>query len=409
MQMSTPPPVDKVLKPLQDFLRLEAAGGLFLMAATVLALVVANSYLAVYYAALLDLPLEIRIGTFGIAKPLLLWINDGLMAVFFFLVGMELKREVLEGHLSSLRRASLPAFAAVGGMLAPAVFFAAFNWGDPVAMEGWAIPTATDIAFALGVLSLLGKRVPAALKAFLLSVAIFDDLGAIVVIALFYTAELSLLSLVIAAVLILGLACLNRLGVTRSTAYFLIGVPLWVVVLKSGVHATLAGVVLAMFIPLRLPERSHSSHAPESLLRHLEHTLHPWVAFGVLPIFAFANAGVSIVDLSVTDVLHPVPLGILTGLFLGKQIGVLAMCWLAVRSGIASLPEGIGWWHLYGTTLLCGIGFTMSLFIASLAFEQGGTAYLGLEQLGILIGSFVSGLFGYVVLHVTLGNRAKAT
>ena len=409
MQMSTPPPVDKVLKPLQDFLRLEAAGGLFLMAATVLALVVANSYLAVYYAALLDLPLEIRIGTFGIAKPLLLWINDGLMAVFFFLVGMELKREVLEGHLSSLRRASLPAFAAVGGMLAPAVFFAAFNWGDPVAMEGWAIPTATDIAFALGVLSLLGKRVPAALKAFLLSVAIFDDLGAIVVIALFYTAELSLLSLVIAAVLILGLACLNRLGVTRPTAYFLIGVPLWVVVLKSGVHATLAGVVLAMFIPLRLPERSHSSHAPESLLRHLEHTLHPWVAFGVLPIFAFANAGVSIVDLSVTDVLHPVPLGILTGLFLGKQIGVLAMCWLAVRSGIASLPEGIGWWHLYGTTLLCGIGFTMSLFIASLAFEQGGTAYLGLEQLGILIGSFVSGLFGYVVLHVTLGNRAKAT
>jgi len=403
------PPVDKVLKPLQYFLRLEAAGGLFLMAAAVLALVVANSHLAVYYAALLDLPLEIRIGTFGIAKPLLLWINDGLMAVFFFLVGMELKREVLEGHLSSLRRASLPAFAAVGGMLAPAAFFTAFNWGDPVAMKGWAIPTATDIAFALGVLSLLGKRVPAALKAFLLSVAIFDDLGAIVVIALFYTAELSLLSLVIAAVLILGLACLNRLGVTRPAAYFLIGVPLWVAVLKSGVHATLAGVVLAMFIPLRLPERSHSSHAPESLLRHLEHTLHPWVAFGVLPIFAFANAGVSIVGLSITDTLHPVPLGIMTGLFFGKQIGVLAMCWVAVRLGIASPPVGVGWWQLYGTTLLCGIGFTMSLFIASLAFEQGATAYMGLERLGILIGSFVSGLFGYVVLRVTLGNRAKAT
>jgi len=403
------PPVDKVLKPLQDFLRLEAAGGLFLMAAAVLALVVANSHLAVYYAALLDLPLEIRIGTFGIAKPLLLWINDGLMAVFFFLVGMELKREVLEGHLSSLRRASLPAFAAVGGMLAPAAFFTAFNWGDPVAMKGWAIPTATDIAFALGVLSLLGKRVPAALKAFLLSVAIFDDLGAIVVIALFYTAELSLLSLVIAAVLILGLACLNRLGVTRPAAYFLIGVPLWVAVLKSGVHATLAGVVLAMFIPLRLPERSHSSHAPESLLRHLEHTLHPWVAFGVLPIFAFANAGVSVVGLSITDTLHPVPLGIMTGLFFGKQIGVLAMCWVAVRLGIASPPVGVGWWQLYGTTLLCGIGFTMSLFIASLAFEQGATAYMGLERLGILIGSFVSGLFGYVVLRVTLGNRAKAT
>ncbi len=409
MHTRTPPPANKVLMALQDFLRLEAAGGLLLMVAAVLALVVANSPLSDYYAALLDLPLEIRIGTFGIAKPLLLWINDGLMAVFFFLVGMELKREVVEGHLSSLRQASLPAFAAIGGMLAPAAFFAAFNWGDPVAMRGWAIPTATDIAFALGVLSLLGKRVPAALKAFLLSVAIFDDLGAIVVIALFYTAELSLLSLVIAAVLILGLACLNRLGVTRPAAYILIGVPLWVAVLKSGVHATLAGVVLAMFIPLRQPERSHSSHAPESMLHHLEHTLHPWVAFGVLPIFAFANAGVSIVELSITDTLHPVPFGIMTGLFFGKQIGVLAMCWLAVRLRVASPPEGVGWWHLYGTTLLCGIGFTMSLFIASLAFEQGATAYMGLERLGILIGSFVSGVFGYVVLRVTLGNQARAT
>ncbi|MGB6410677.1 MAG: Na+/H+ antiporter NhaA [Candidatus Deferrimicrobiaceae bacterium] len=398
-----------MLKPLHDFLRLEAAGGLVLMVAAVLAMVVANSPLADYYAALLDIPLEIRIGTFGIAKPLLLWINDGLMAVFFFLVGMELKREVVEGHLSSLRRASLPAFAAVGGMLGPAVFYSAFNWGDPVAMKGWAIPTATDIAFSLGVLSLLGKRVPTALKAFLLSVAIFDDLGAIVVIALFYTAELSFLSLVIAAVLILGLACLNRLGVTRPAAYFLIGVPLWLAVLKSGVHATLAGVVLAMFIPLRVPEKSLSSHAPESLLRHLEHTLHPWVAFCILPVFAFANAGVSLVDLSITDMFHAVPLGIVTGLFLGNQIGVLAMCWFAVRLGIASPPEGVGWWELYGTALLCGIGFTMSLFIASLAFEQGGTAYLGLERFGILIGSFVSGLFGYVVLRVVLGNRAKAT
>ncbi|MGB3095751.1 MAG: Na+/H+ antiporter NhaA, partial [Candidatus Deferrimicrobiaceae bacterium] len=281
--------------------------------------------------------------------------------------------------------------------------------GDPVAMRGWAIPTATDIAFSLGVLSLLGKRVPTSLKAFLLSVAIFDDLGAIVVIALFYTAELSLLSLVISAVLILGLACLNRLGVTRPAAYFLIGVPLWVAVLKSGVHATLAGVVLAMFIPLRVPEKSLSSHAPESLLRHLEHTLHPWVAFCILPVFAFANAGVSLVDLSITDTLHAVPLGIVTGLFLGNQIGVLAMCWFAVRLGIASPPEGVNWWQLYGTALLCGIGFTMSLFIASLAFEQGATAYLGLERLGILIGTLVSGLSGYVVLRVTLGSRAEAT
>lgn len=226
-------------------------------------------------------------------------------------------------------------------------------------------------------------------------------------IAVFYTAQLSLLSLVVAAVLILGLACLNRVGVMRPAAYFLIGVPLWVAVLKSGVHATLAGVVLAMFIPLDGPERSLSSHALKSPLRHLEHTLHPWVAFGVLPIFAFANAGVSIVELSITDTLHSVPLGIVTGLFLGKQSGVLAMCWFAVRWGMASLPEGVNWWQLYGTTLLCGIGFTMSLFIASLAFEQSGTEYLGLERLGIMIGSFVSGLFGYFVLRVTLDKRAE--
>jgi NhaA family Na+:H+ antiporter len=396
--------LDKVLRPLQDFLRLESSGGLALMGTAVLALIIANSPLSPYYAKLLDLPLEIRIGTFGIAKPLLLWINDGLMAVFFFLVGMELKREVLEGHLSSLRQASLPAFAAMGGMLAPAAFYAVLNWDDSAAMRGWAIPTATDIAFALGVLTLLGKRVPAALKAFLLSVAIFDDLGAVVVIALFYTAELSLLSLVVAACLILGLACLNRWNVTRPAAYFLLGIPLWVAVLKSGVHATLAGVALAMFIPLRVPEKSLVSQTPEPLLRHLEHTLHPWVAFGVLPVFAFANAGVSIVELSITDILHPVPLGIVTGLFLGKQIGVLALCWLAVRLRIASPPEGVGWWHLYGTSLLCGIGFTMSLFIASLAFEQGATAYLGLERLGILIGTLVSGVSGYVVLRLTLGS-----
>ena len=251
MHTSTIPPFDRVLKPLQEFLRLESVGGLVLMAAAILALVIANSPVAAWYAALLGLPLEIRLGALEIAKPLSLWINDGLMAVFFFLVGLELKREVIEGHLSSWRQASLPAFAAVGGMLAPASFYAALNWGDAAAMKGWAIPTATDIAFALGVLSLLGKRVPTALKAFLLSVAIFDDLGAIIVIALFYTAELSLASLAVAAGLIVVLVLFNRLGVTRTAAYILVGVPLWVAVLQSGVHATLAGVVLAMFIPLR--------------------------------------------------------------------------------------------------------------------------------------------------------------
>ncbi len=408
MQTKAQPSPGKLLQLFQDFLRLETAGGLALMAAAVLALIVANSPLAIYYAALLDVPLTITVGTVGIAKPILLWINDGLMAVFFFLIGMELKREVLDGHLSSLRQASLPAFAAAGGMLVPAAFYAAFNWTDPVAMKGWAIPAATDIAFALGVLSLLGKRVPAALKAFLLSVAIFDDLGAIIVIALFYTADLSAVSLAVSAGLIVALGVLNRAGVVKPAAYILIGILLWVAVLKSGVHATLAGVVLAMFIPLRMPDQSRSL-AAESPLRDLEHTLHPWVAFGILPIFAFANAGVSIVDLSISDMFRPVPLGIVTGLFLGKQIGVLVFCWIGIRARIASLPEGVGWWQLHGAALLCGIGFTMSLFIASLAFEHSNMPYLGLERLGILIGSLVSGLVGYSLLRVTLANGTAAT
>jgi NhaA family Na+:H+ antiporter len=407
MQTRTLPSAAGLLQPLQEFLRLEAAGGLILMAAAVLALVVANSPLATFYAALLDLPLAVSVGSFAIAKPLLLWVNDGLMAVFFFLVGLELKREIAEGHLSSLRQASLPAFAAVGGMLVPAGFYYAFNNADPVAMQGWAIPTATDIAFALGVLSLLGSRIPAALKAFLLSVAIFDDLGAIVVIALFYTADLSPSSLAVAAGLIVVFTILNRAGVTRPAAYFLVGIPLWVAVLKSGVHATLAGVVAAMFIPLRSTAESEADRSG-SPLRHLEEMLHPWVAFGVLPVFAFANAGVSIAGLSMTDMLHPVPLGIASGLIVGKPIGVLALCWLAVRLRLASLPAGVGWWQLNGTASLCGIGFTMSLFIASLAFEQGGSAYLGFDRLGILAGSLVSGLLGYIVLRIGPAGRTAA-
>ena len=401
MQESTIPTPTKVLLSVQEFLRLEAAGGLLLMGAAAAALLIANSPLSGYYVKLLDLPVEIRVGSFAIAKPLILWVNDGLMAVFFFLVGLELKREVVEGHLSSLGRASLPAFAAAGGMLAPAAFYVAFNHSDTVALQGWAIPAATDIAFALGVLSLLGNRVPSSLKVFLLSVAIFDDLGAIVVIAVFYTAKLSLVSLGIAVILIVGLAFLNRSGVIRPAAYFLLGIPLWIAVLKSGVHATLAGVVLAMFIPLRMPEAPDGS-AREPLLHHLEDTLHPWVAFGVLPLFAFVNAGTPLVGLSVTDLLHPVPLGIVCGLFLGKQIVILGMCWIAVRLGIARLPDDTGWRQLHGTAVLCGIGFTMSLFIASLAFDAGATTWSGLERLGILIGSLLSGLAGYLLLRVTL-------
>ncbi len=363
------------------------------MATTVLAMAVANSPLRNAYASLLRIPFAIQLGPYGISKPILLWINDGLMAVFFFLVGLELKRELVEGHLASLRRATLPAVAALGGMLLPAAFYVGFNWRDSEALRGWAIPTATDIAFALGVLSLLGKRVPPALKAFLLSVAIFDDLGAVLIIAVFYTAKISLSSLGVALVLILGLAALNRLGVSRAAAYLALGLPLWVAVLKSGVHATLSGVVVALFVPLQGKEA-------ESPLRRLEHALHPWVAFGVLPIFAFANAGVPLAGLKLTDVLQPVPLGIITGLLLGKQIGVFSFSAAAVRLGIASLPEGVDWRALYGTALLCGIGFTMSLFIASLAFEQGGLAYSGLERLGILLGSFTSGVLGYGVLRL---------
>ena len=394
-----------LVQPLLAFLRLEAAGGLILMAAALLALIVANSPLAPWYGALLEVPLVISIGEFGIAKPLLLWINDGMMAVFFLLVGLELKREALAGHLSSLRQAALPAFAAAGGMLVPAAFYAAFNAGDAAAMKGWEIPTATDIAFALGVLSLLGKRVPTALKAFLLSVAIFDDLGAIIVIAAFYTAELSWPSLIAAALFIAVLFTLNRMGVTRTAAYILVGIPLWVAVLKSGVHATLAGVVLAMFIPLSAAKSANDQ--PEfSPLRELEHALHPWVAYGVLPAFAFCNAGVSLIGLSIAEVFHPVPLGIMAGLFLGKQIGVMAACWLATRLRAAALPDGVDWWQLYGTALLCGIGFTMSLFIASLAFGQGGADYLGLERLGILLGSLVCGICGYLVLRFVLPREA---
>jgi NhaA family Na+:H+ antiporter len=399
-----------MIRHLQEFLRLESSGGLVMMGATALALIVANSPLGPSYEEVLGIPLVVSFGTAGIEKPLLLWINDGLMAVFFLLVGLELKREVLEGHLSSVRQALLPGFAAAGGMAVPAVIYAALNWGDPIAMKGWAIPAATDIAFALGILSLLGPRVPPALKAFLLSVAIFDDLGAIIIIALFYTAELSLLALSVSAILIAGLFVLNRRGITRPAAYFLLGTPLWIAVLKSGVHATLAGVILAAFIPHRIEregrtehrEGSSSGYEEGSLLLHLEHWLHPWVAFGVLPVFALANAGVPLIGLSLSDLMHPVPLGIVGGLLVGKFVGITGMSGLAVVFRLAELPKGVGWRHLQGAALLCGVGFTMSLFIASLAFEQGGEAYFGLERLGILFGSLFSGVLGFFVLRIAL-------
>ena len=387
---------------IREFLRHEATAGLLLMATAALALILDNSPLAPIYDALLLTPMVVQIGQFAIDKPLLLWINDGLMAVFFLLVGLEIKREALEGELSSLSQIALPGIAAVGGMLVPALIYIAVNRNNPELLNGWAIPAATDIAFALGVLALLGSRVPVALKVFLLALAIIDDLGAIVIIAVYYTADLSLTALAIAGIGGLALILLNRLGVTRLAPYILIGIVMWAGVLKSGVHATLAGVVLAMAIPLR----STAPGEEEPPLKRLEHALHPWVAFGVLPAFAFANAGVSLAGLSLGSFLEPLPLGILLGLFVGKQIGVLGFVWLGVRAGFCRLPAGVTWLQLYGVSLLAGIGFTMSLFIGTLAFED--PSFSAGIRIGVLGGSILSAGLGYLVLRLALSEGSEA-
>ena len=389
-----------MLSNLKDFLRLESASGIILVVAAIAAMLIANSPVAHLYALLIDLPVEIRIGPLEIAKPLLLWINDGLMAIFFFLVGLELKREVLEGELSSPDKIVLPAVGAVGGMLAPAAIYAVINLGDEQAMAGWAIPAATDIAFALGVLLLLGERVPVALKVFLVSIAIFDDIGAILIIALFYTSKLSLTALAVVLALLPVLGWLNWRKSTNLTAYLMIGTIMWVALLKSGVHATLAGVALAMFIPMRDP--ANPSVSP---LKQLEHDLHTTVAFGILPVFAFANAGISFGTVTADAVFHSVPVGIALGLFVGKQLGIFSLCWLAVRLGLARLPADISWLSLYGVSVLCGIGFTMSLFIGSLAFEMMDTSGVFNERIGIIAGSLLSGVLGYLVLRAALRNR----
>ena len=384
-----------MLDSFRDFLKLETTSGIILVAAAVMAMIVANSPLASLYGSLIDLPVEIRIGNFEIAKPLLLWINDGLMAIFFFLVGLELKREALEGQLSDPKEVVLPALGAVGGMIVPASIYVWINQGDDIALQGWAIPSATDIAFALAILALLGNRVSLSLKVFLVSVAIFDDVGAIVIIALFYTSGLSVAALVVAAVCLLVLWLFNRRGILEKTPYVLVGIVMWVAVLKSGVHATLAGVFMALFIPLRDPEKGPSP------LHDLEHDLHTAVAFGILPVFAFANAGISLSGLSMDHLVHPVPLGIMMGLFVGKQVGVFVFCWVGVRLRVARLPSDLRWTHIYGTAVLCGVGFTMSLFIGSLAFEGTGVNLLFDERLGIILGSILSGTCGYLILRMT--------
>lgn len=384
------------------FMKLESAGGILLMIAAVLAMIAANSPLSVYYDSLIDLPVAVSVGTFEIAKPLLLWINDGLMAVFFFLIGLELKRELAEGELADRSAIVLPAIGAVGGMVAPALLYIYFNSGDLVAMKGWAIPAATDIAFSLGILGLLGSRVPIALKIFLVSLAIFDDIGAIVIIALFYTSDLSVTALLIAASCIAVLYILNRKHVVSLAPYIFVGLIMWTAVLKSGVHATLAGVVMALFIPIK--PREGSSYSP---LKEMEHDLHGVVAFAILPIFAFANAGVEMVGVSFDSFLHPVPVGIALGLFLGKQIGIFGLCWITIKAGMVKLPNGLDLKALYGVSLLCGVGFTMSLFIGSLAFESSGVNLLFDERLGIIAGSLLSGVAGYLYLRLVLPKNAE--
>ncbi|VUD64660.1 Na(+)/H(+) antiporter NhaA [Thalassocella blandensis] len=385
--------LDKDQGVLRAFFKLESSGGLLLMAATILALICANTALNSYYDLFLDTPVEVRIGALHIAKPLLLWINDGLMAIFFFLVGLELKGELLEGELKDPKNIILPGIGAVGGMVMPALIYIYFNFDSTDKMDGWAIPAATDIAFALGILSLLGSRVPISLKIFLTSLAIFDDIGAIIIIAIFYTAKISTTALIVVACCIPILFYMNRRNVVSKSMYIAIGVVMWASMLKSGVHATLTGVILAMFIPMKSNE--NPSYSP---LRDLEHDLHSVVAFFILPIFAFANAGINLQGVGANELLHDVPMGIALGLFVGKQIGVFGFCWLFIKLGLAHLPKGMNWITLYGTATLCGIGFTMSLFIGSLAFEENSTSNFFNDRLGILIGSFLSGLLGYLVL-----------
>ncbi|WP_439841644.1 Na+/H+ antiporter NhaA [Aeromonas taiwanensis] len=377
------------------FLKLESASGIILILAALVAIGLANSALAQHYQSFLNTEVQVRIAALDINKPLLLWINDGFMAIFFLLVGLEVKREMLEGALSSRVQATFPAIAAVGGMLAPALIYSFFNYEDEATRAGWAIPAATDIAFALGVMALLGKRVPTSLKVFLLALAIMDDLGVIVIIALFYTQQLSLSALAIGVAATLTLLWMNRRGEDRIGLYMLVGLVLWVAVLKSGVHATLAGVIVGFMIPL-------NGKRYASPLKHLEHVLHPWSAFLILPLFAFANAGVSLEGISLSALLSPLPMGIILGLFVGKPLGIFSISWLAVKLGVAQLPKGVNFKQIFAVSILCGIGFTMSMFIASLAFEHGGVDYGSYSRLGILAGSTLAAVAGYIALRISL-------
>ncbi|CAG35398.1 Na+/H+ antiporter NhaA [Desulfotalea psychrophila] len=378
-------------------LKSNSIGGILLMLATALALIMANSPGHYLYSMLITTPVEVRFGPLEIAKPLLLWINDGLMAGFFFLVGLELKREIFEGGLSQRSNIILPAIGALGGMVVPSCIYLAFNYQDPVALRGWAIPAATDIAFALGILSLLGSRVPTSLKILLTTLAIFDDIGAILIIACFYTNDIYLPGLLIALLCMLILFIVNRCKVERTTVYIFIGSIMWIAMLKSGVHATLAGVILAMFIPMY--SRKHPGQSP---LKNLEHDLQGTATFIILPIFAFANSGINLTNISMDFFTHAVPMGIALGLFIGKPLGIISFLWVGVQLRLTKLPVDLNWSTVTGMSALAGIGFTMSLFVGSLAFDQAITGLIFDERLGIIMGSLFSGLLGYLLLNKTL-------
>lgn len=373
---------------IRDFFKMESAGGILLVIAAAIAMFIANSSMGEGYQAILH--------TYVFGMSISHWINDGLMAVFFLLIGLEVKRELLEGALKSRETAIFPAIAAVGGMLAPALIYVMFNFNDPAAIQGWAIPAATDIAFALGIMALLGKRVPVSLKVFLLALAIIDDLGVVVIIALFYSSDLSTIALTVGFIMTGVLFMLNAKHVTKLSVYLITGLILWIAVLKSGVHATLAGVVIGFAIPLKGNKGEHSP------LKHLEHALHPYVAFGILPLFAFANAGISLQGVSIDGLTSMLPLGVALGLFLGKPLGIFSFSWAAVKLGVAQLPEGINFKHIFAVSVLCGIGFTMSIFISSLAFGQANAAYDTYARLGILMGSTTAALLGYALLRLSL-------
>ncbi|WP_395357187.1 Na+/H+ antiporter NhaA [Vibrio sp. D3] len=379
---------------IRDFFKMESAGGILLVIAAAIAMTIANSPLGETYQSVLH--------TYVFGMSVSHWINDGLMAVFFLLIGLEVKRELLEGALKSKETAIFPAIAAVGGMLAPALIYVAFNANDPEAISGWAIPAATDIAFALGIMALLGKRVPVSLKVFLLALAIIDDLGVVVIIALFYTGDLSTMALLVGFIMTGVLFMLNAKEVTKLTPYMIVGAILWFAVLKSGVHATLAGVVIGFAIPLKGKQGEYSP------LKHMEHALHPYVAFGILPLFAFANAGISLEGVSMSGLTSMLPLGIALGLLVGKPLGIFTFSWAAVKMGVAKLPEGVNFKHIFAVSVLCGIGFTMSIFISSLAFGNVSPEFDTYARLGILMGSTTAALLGYALLHFSLPKKAQA-